>query len=101
MSRTSPRSRSSWRGLASASSSSTTGGSLPATAADRHGPTAPGPNGTCPFSGQGNFYVQYIKGTGPGNFVAGLSAEISGADEAVVYVNASDVSQSLESNIAS
>ncbi|MBK8560774.1 hypothetical protein [Candidatus Amarobacter glycogenicus] len=57
----------------------------------------PTPNGTCPFSGQGNFGVQYIKGTGPGNFVAGLSADISGADEAWVYVGTSDVSQSLES----
>ncbi|MBK9341542.1 MAG: hypothetical protein IPN07_00545 [Dehalococcoidia bacterium] len=60
----------------------------------------PVPNGTCPFTGQGTFYVQYIKGTGPGNFVAGLSPNISGADEAVVMVGTSDNSQSLESNIA-
>ncbi|MFN8616983.1 MAG: hypothetical protein U0837_07775 [Dehalococcoidia bacterium] len=72
----------------------------------------PTPNGTCPFdnrnlqSGQSEnqiipipvngFPVQYLKGTGPGNFVAGLNAYIYGPDEAFVGVGTSDNSQTLD-----
>ncbi|HNM77698.1 MAG TPA: hypothetical protein PKI89_04990, partial [Tepidiformaceae bacterium] len=56
----------------------------------------PTPNGACAFTGGGNFLVEYIKGTGPGNFVPGLGATVSGNDEANVIVSSSDNSQTLQ-----
>ncbi|MFN8506212.1 MAG: hypothetical protein U0547_01440, partial [Dehalococcoidia bacterium] len=49
---------------------------------------AAAPNGVCPPVGA----IRYVKGSGPGNFVAGLGAMLDGADEATVYLS-SDVSQ--------
>ncbi len=72
----------------------------------------PEPNGICPFNdfnrfgqsaenqvvmvGPDQFLVQYIKGTGPGNFVAGLNALTFGSDMAYVAVGSSDNSQTLD-----
>jgi len=60
---------------------------------DDVGPT---PVGACAFTGGGDFKVQYVKGTGPGNFVPGLGAVVSGNDEADVMVSSSDNSQTLQ-----
>jgi len=58
----------------------------------------PDPVGECPFGDRltveqnaeaqsmGSFRVQYIKGSGPGNFLQGLGAAISGSDQAEVDV---------------
>lgn len=59
------------------------------------GVDGPAPLGTCPFTAP--FQAQYIKGTGPGNFLASLGASLNGSDQANVTVNNSDNSQSLES----
>ncbi|MCC6959463.1 MAG: hypothetical protein IT301_06415, partial [Dehalococcoidia bacterium] len=56
----------------------------------------PTPNGACAFTGGSDFLVEYIKGTGPGNFVPGLGATVSGNDEANVMVSSSDNSQTLQ-----
>ncbi|MEO8541305.1 MAG: hypothetical protein ABI577_16305, partial [bacterium] len=82
----------------------------------------PNPNGTCPFfgnrstqlagqqaeavsiipiGGSGDFVVQYVKGGGPGNFVAGLDAFVDGSDQAYVSVGASDNSQTLQTGPSS
>jgi uncharacterized repeat protein (TIGR01451 family) len=56
-------------------------------------PAAPATGNVCPWAGIDNdffpdyFPVHYIKGAGPGNFLAGsLGADVNGADEAFVLV---------------
>ncbi len=75
----------------------------------------PTPNGICPFGrfnrlgldgqstenqviivGPDSFFVQYVKGSGPGNFVPGLGALVDGSDQALVSVGTSDNSQTLQ-----
>ncbi|MCC6385830.1 MAG: hypothetical protein IT302_00445, partial [Dehalococcoidia bacterium] len=52
------------------------------------------PLGTCPFRwGQ---MIRYTKGSGPGNFVAGLGVYLDGADEATVRLGASELAPTAQ-----
>ncbi|MFN8508027.1 MAG: hypothetical protein U0547_10750 [Dehalococcoidia bacterium] len=52
------------------------------------------PLGTCPFRwGQ---MIRYTKGSGPGNFVAGLGVYLDGADEATVRLGGSELAPTAQ-----
>ncbi|GMV85728.1 MAG: hypothetical protein AMXMBFR80_15830 [Dehalococcoidia bacterium] len=59
--------------------------------------------GACPFDQVNRtadeFRVQYVKGSGPGNFLPSFGAVINGSDQATVWVEADDYSQTDTADI--
>ncbi|PWB76866.1 MAG: hypothetical protein C3F15_04415 [Holophagae bacterium] len=69
---------------------------IPAGDTDGGGSDSVVPLGACAFNTQAaneQFRVQYVKGSGPGNFLPSFGAVINGSDQATVWVQAEDSSQ--------
>jgi hypothetical protein len=64
---------------------------------DPDGTESPEPEGICPFAEFadefGEVEVRYVRGSGPGNFLANFDESNNGPDEVFVFMDASDASQ--------